>query len=404
MDVRMAAALASSQVWGVGEVSRFCREQGISRQTFYKWKRRFDQEGLEGLRERTRRPSTIPNATSGEIEDAVVRARKELADAGESNGPFMIADRLTAQGVSAVPSRATIARILARRGLVRPQPRKRPRSSYRRFEAARPNEMWQSDWTGWWLADQDGARRPVAIAGTLDDHSRLLVGIGAGSGDGTGELVWAVMVAAIGAYGVPMSSLTDNGSCYSTKHRGRDVRPAAFETNLAALGCKSIASTPYHPQTCGKIERFWQTLKMWLRAREATHGPYRTLATLNEDLKVFAENYNTRRPHRALNGSTPAAAFDATVKARPVQRPLPSQVQTYRCYASTAGTIAVSGPPGAVRNQLRVALGARYKMMPVTVLQDGLRVAVFSGNRLIRALDLDPTRAHQPLSDPPIDC
>jgi transposase InsO family protein len=393
MDVRMAAALAQ----GVDDVAAFCREQGISRQSYYKWKKRFDLEGLDGLHERSRRPNTVPIATPAEVEDAIVRARKELADAGEFNGPFSIADRLTAQGIEPLPSRATIARILARRGQVRPQPRRRPRSSYRRFEAARPNEMWQSDWTEWHLAPTvDGVARPVAIAGTLDDHSRLLVGIGAGTGDGTSELVWSVMAAAIGTYGVPMSSLTDNGLCYTTARR-KQMRPTAFEANLAALGCRSIASTPYHPQTCGKIERFWQTLKKWLRARESSRGAYRTLAALNHDLVVFAEHYNTRRPHRAHHGKTPAAVFAATARARPVDRPLPSDAQTYRCQVSTGGSIAVSGPPGSVRNQLRVHLGGRYKQLPVTVIQDGLRVTVFSGNELIRALDLDPTKIYQPL-------
>src|SRR3954453_23299392 len=204
MDVRMAAALAQ----GVDDVASFCRAQSISRQSYYKWKKRFELGGLDGLRERTRRPGAIPIATPVAVEDAIVRARKELADEGEFNGPFSIADRLAGQGIAPVPSRATIARILARRGLVRPQPRKRPRSCYRRFQAARPNEMWQSDWTGWQLTDADGTRRPVAIAGTLDDHSRLLAGIGAGHGDGDDELVWSVMAAAIGAHGVPMSSLT----------------------------------------------------------------------------------------------------------------------------------------------------------------------------------------------------
>jgi transposase InsO family protein len=393
MDVRMAAGLAQ----GVEDVAAFCRAQGISRHTYYKWKRRFERDGLDGLRDRSRRPAVVVNATPAQVEDAVVRARKELADAGEFDGPLTIAGLLAVQGVSPLPSRATIARILVRRGLVRPQPRKRPRSSYRRFQASRPNELWQSDWTGWHLIDRDGLWRPVAIAGTLDDHSRLLVGIGAGSGDGTSELVWAVMAAAIGAHGVPMSSLTDNGLCYSTKHHGRDLRPAAFETNLAALGCQSIASSPYHPQTCGKIERFWQTLKKWLRARETSHGTYRTLAALNRDLTVFAEYYNTRRPHRALAGRTPAAVFAATVKARPADRPLPSQARIYRCQVSTGGSIAVSGPPGAIRSQLRVHLGGRYAQLPVTVLQDGIRVAVFSGNQLIRALDLDPTKTYQPL-------
>jgi transposase InsO family protein len=381
MDVRMAAALAQ----GVDDVAGFCRAQGISRQTYYKWKRRFEREGLGGLQDRSRRPHSIPIATPVEVEEAIVRIRKQLADEGECNGPFSIADRLAAEGVSPVPSLATIARILTRRGQVRPQPRKRPRSSYRRFVAGRPNELWQSDWTEWHLSGD----RPVAIAGTLDDHSRLLVGVAAGSGDGTGELVWAVMADAIGAYGVPMSSLTDNGLCYTTKHRGDGRRPAAFEANLAALGCQSIASTPYHPQTCGKIERFWQTLKKWLRAREHARGPYRTLASLNRDLVIFAEHYNTRRPHRALHGRTPAAVFAATIQARPVERPLPTPTQLYRSHASTGGTVTV-GP-------FHVFIGGRHKNLPVTAIRDGNHIAIFTGNTLIRALDADPTRQYQPL-------
>jgi transposase InsO family protein len=386
MDVRMAAALAQ----GVDDVAGFCRAQGISRQSYYKWKRRFDREGLDGLRDRSPRPESIPNATPAEVEDAIVRARKELADAGEFNGPVSIAARLEAKGVAPVPSRATIARILSRRGQVRPQPHKRPRSSYRRFEAGRPNETWQSDWTEWRLADG----RPVAIAGTLDDHSRLLVGIGAGSGDGTSELVWSVMAAAIGGYGVPMSSLTDNGLCYTTARRP-DHKPAAFQTNLAALGCQSIASTPYHPQTCGKIERFWQTLRKWLRAREAANGSYRTTSALSADLQVFAEHYNTRCPHGAHHGRTPAAVFAAGVKARPAERPLPAPTHLYRSRVGTGGAVTVARPGG--RGQVQVFLGGRYKQLPVTVLQDGARVAIFSGTKLIRALDIDPTRNYQPL-------
>ncbi len=384
MYVRMAAALAL----GVDDVARFCRAQGISRQSYYKWKKRFEAEGLDGLRERSRRPARIPIATAAEIEDAIVRARKELADAGEFNGPVSIAARLVDQGITPVPSRATIARILVRRGQVRPQPRKRPRSSYRRFQAGRPNEMWQSDWTEWHLTDRDGTRKPVAIAATLDDHSRLLVGIRAAAGDGTGELVWAVMATAIGTYGVPMSSLTDNGLCYTTTRRP-DHRPTAFQANLAALGCQSIASTPYHPQTCGKIERFWQTLKKWLKAREASQGPYRLLSSLNRDLAEFTEHYNTRRGHSAHHGRTPATVFAASAKARPADRPLPTDTQLYTTHVSTGGTVIV-GP-------FHVPVGGRHKGLPVTAIRDGNHIAIFTGNKLIRELDADPTRRYQPL-------
>ena len=149
VDVRMAAALAG----GVPNVAEFCRVQGISRETFYKWRRRFAAEGLAGLEERSRRPLRSPGATPAAVEELVVRLRGELAAEGLDCGPQSICWRLTAELGAAAPSRATVARVLTRRGLVTRQPRKRPRASLHRFAAARVNEMWQSDWTAWTLAD-----------------------------------------------------------------------------------------------------------------------------------------------------------------------------------------------------------------------------------------------------------
>lgn len=382
MDVKMAAALPG----GVGNVAEFCRRQGINRSTFYKWRARIMAEGTAGLHERSRRPHTSPGATAAEVEDEIVRIRKELADNGDYNGPESIHDRLVAEvGLDAVPSRATIARVLTRRGQVKPSPRKRPRSSYHRFQAARPNEMWQSDWTGWHLA----SGKAVAIAGTLDDHSRLLVGIGACHGHGTAELVWQVMSQAIEHHGVPMTSLSDNGRVYCLR-RYRDAGQTAFEINLQALGCQVITSTPYHPQTCGKIERLWQTLKKWLTA----HGPYATLAELNTALTQFAQYYNQRRPHRALHGHTPAEAFTATTAARPADRPLPAPITVRHCLTSHTGVV----PAG---HKCLIGLGAHWKLQQVTVIRDTNHVAVYAGNRLIRALDIDPNRTYQPLAATP---
>jgi transposase InsO family protein len=376
MDVRMATALAG----GVGNVAGFCREQGISRQTFYKWRARILEHGVDGLVERSRRPRRSPAATPVAIEESIVRIRKELADDGADHGPWPIRWALLADSViveESVPSVATIARILTRRGLVTPCPAKRPHSSYRRFVAARPNECWQSDWTQWVLADGTA----VAVAGTLDDHSRLLAGLGADYADATGEFVWAVMTAAIGRFGVPMSSLTDNGMVYSLARRGGE---AAFEANLRALGCHPICSRPYHPQTCGKIERFWQTLKKWLR----THGPFATLDELNDALTLFAEYYNQRRPHRALGGKTPAAVWHAATKARPAERPLPSPVTTHLGTVSNNGVAAI-GP-------YLINVGTRWNSQPITAVKDGEHIAIFAGNRLVRVLDADPTRRYQP--------
>lgn len=376
MDVRMAAALAG----GVPNVAAFCREQGITRQTFYKWRRRFAEGGVGGLEERSRRPHGSPLATAAEVEDAVVRLRKELADDGADHGPDSIRwemVRVAGGDLAGVPSRATVARILSRRGLVVPEPKKRPRSSWHRFTYPRPNECWQSDWTGWHLAD--GAK--IAIAGSLDDHSRYVPALRAAVGDGTAELVWATMESGIAEVGLLAMSLTDNGLVYSGARRGVTV---AFETNLRALGVACVTSSPYHPQTCGKIERFWQTLKRWLRSRPAPQS----IEAANALLEAFRDYYNHRRPHRALGGATPAAVFHAGVKARPASFPVPAPTRVATSQVSDTGVVRVA--------DYEVSVGRRWRGHDVTTIHDGEQVAVFSGTRLVRALTLDPTRRYQP--------
>jgi transposase InsO family protein len=378
MDVRMATALAGA----VGDVTAFCRAHKISRQTFYKWRRRFAEGGADGLAELSRRPGSSPAATPGDVEELIVAKRKELAGDGADHGPDSIRWALLADGLAGVPSRATIARILTRRGLVIPAPNKRPRASLHRFVYARPNECWQSDWTHYALADGT----PVAIAGSMDDHSRVLTGLDACLGEGTSTLVWSVMSNAISVWGIPMRSLTDNGLCYSGARRGTEV---PFEANLRALGCHPVCSSPYHPQTCGKIERFWQTLKRWLDA----HGPYTAIEQLRSVLPDVQQHYNTVRPHRALHGATPAFVFAATPPARPVDRPLPAPLFTYYGTVTTIGLIKV-GPH-------IVNVGRQWQAHQVTCIKDGDHVTIFSGTRLVRALDLDPTTRYQPAQPRP---
>lgn len=377
MDVRMAAGLAD----GPPNVAAFCRDHKISRTTFYKFRARFLEEGVTGLLDRSRRPRRTPGMTPAAVEDVVVRWRKLLQDRGYDSGPQSIRWRLETDpeltGVR-LPSRATIARILSRNGLVIPQPRKRPRNSYRRFTYPRPNECWQSDWTQWALADAT----PVAIAGSLDDHSRYLTGLRAGLGDGTGALVWEVMTSGITECGIPMNSLTDNGSTYTARPRGG---LADFERNLHALGVHTINSTPHHPQTCGKIERFWQTLKRWLRANDTPT----TVAELNELLEQFRHYYNTERRHRALpKQCTPAQAFAATAKARPSARPLPTPL-TVTTRTVIWARVAAAG--------YHVTVGHRWDGHQVDVIRDGDHITIYSGTRLVRVLDADPTRVNQPL-------
>jgi transposase InsO family protein len=373
MDIRMAAALAGQ----IDNVAEFCRREGVSRQTFYKYRRRFRDGGIGGLQEHSRRPLTSPGQTSAEVEDIVVRRRKQLIEQGRDHGAQSIVWSLQREGV-AVPSVSTVWRILTRRGLIIAQPRKRPKSATKRFVFSRPNQCWQSDWTGWALADDS----PAGIAGSLDDHSRYVPALRACAGDADAGLVWETMMAGIAECGIPSMSLSDNGIVYTGRFHAHE---SAFEINLRALGVHTINSAPFHPQTCGKIERFWQTLKKWLAARP----PAATIDELNALLEEFREFYNHRRPHRALRGATPAEAFNATVKARPADRPLPAPVVvTHHTVGEESGYVFVA--------PYRVNVGLRWAGHECDVIRDGEHITILSGNRLVRTFTADPTRNYQP--------
>ena len=372
MDIRAATAYVGQVV----NVSQFCREQQISRETFYKWRARFLAEGIDGLSERSRRPKSCPGQTPAAVEEMVLHQRRRLLELGLDHGPQSIVWALQRQGVS-TPSPSTTWRILTRHGLIVPQPHKRPKSATKRFCFTRPNDCWQSDWTSWHLADGT----PVAIAGTLDDHSRYLTGLQAGLSDASAALVWAVMLAAISECGIPAMSLTDNGTVYTGRTRRFEVD---FEANLRALGTRTINSTPRHPQTCGKIERFWQTLKKWLRAQPDPT----TLTELNTQLATFRQLYNQHRPHRALKGATPAHAFAATTPARPADHPLPGPVFVdYHRVVEDSGVIYI--PP------YRVNVGRRWGGHWCHSIRDGDHIVIISGTTLVRDFTADPTRYYQ---------
>jgi transposase InsO family protein len=234
----------------------------------------------------------------------VIELRTRLIADGLDAGPVTIAWHLEQEGFSA-PAPATISRILTRAGLVSPQPRKRPRSSYTRFEAAQPNEMWQSDFIHWRLADGSD----VEVLNWLDDHSRYLLSCTAHE-PVTGEVVVAVFLDVVEQHGAPASTLTDNGSVYTSRFTGGRN---AFEYVLPLLGVRQKNGSPGHPQTQGKTERFHQTLQRWLTARP----PACDITELQHQLDAFREHYNEHRPHRALQRHTPGNAYRATPKAIP---------------------------------------------------------------------------------------
>lgn len=371
MDVRMRIAVASEGV----NVSAFCREHGISRETFYVWRRRLRAEGLDGLEARSRAPRTSPGRIRAEVEDAIVGLRKELDGLGVDSGPATIQWHLGRRGVGAVPSEATIWRALVRRGFVEPSPQKRPKSSYRRFEATAPNELWQADCIDWTIATG-----VIRILSFIDDHSRVALRVKA-LPEATTEATWLTFCEATHAWGVPLGQLTDNGLNFSGRLRGFEVR---FEIELRAIGVVPKTSRPYHPQTCGKVERFQQTLKKWLRRRPLAG----TIGELQTHIDAFVDYYNHHRPHRGINRVTPAARWAATPPAINLGIALPGPAH--------ATTVTV-GTNGVVRlGRYRIGIGSEWSGRPARVHHDDTHAAVYIGHQLVRALALDPTRSYQP--------
>jgi len=364
------------------DLSKWCRRYGVSRQAVYRWRDRFESEGPAGLEPRSRAPKRPHGRTSDDVEDAVVAARKELTDRGWDNGPGSIWSLLRARA-GAGPSESTIWRILTRRGLISPQPRKAPRKRWRRFERERPNECWQGDDTHYVLA----SGQEVRIINIVDDRSRLnadsLAVVQCRS-----PVVMECFLRGVERYGVPMEFLNDNGRAWNNP---ADEPPVPFQRCLADLGVRHLHSSPYHPQTCGKVERFHQTQRKWLAARP----PAETIAELQVLLDQFRDEYNHQRPHRALGRSTPAAVWAAQPPAQPVEAIPTSTIRTVQHLTAKSGTVEIG-------RRLAIGLGVEWHGHPVTVLRHGDHATVIdtTTGEIIRHLTIDPTRRYQPTGKP----
>jgi transposase InsO family protein len=290
-------------------VTAAAQTYGLSRQHIYRLLKRYQLGGLDAVEPRSRRPTSNPRTISDEVIAAIVLTREKLTAEGLDAGPITLQNHLARQGLP-VPATSTIRRILHHHGLITPQPRKRPKSTYLRFAAEQPNECWQSDFTHWTLADGTD----IEILNWLDDHSRYLLACTAHRRV-TGPIVVASFTHTDAQNGLPASTLTDNGTVYTARFtKGRND----FEPLLASLGITQKNGTPGHPQTQGKIERFHQTLKRWLTARP--HPA--TITDAQHLLDQFSVIYNTQRTHRGLPpATTPAQAYTARLKASPTDNP-----------------------------------------------------------------------------------
>jgi transposase InsO family protein len=353
---------------------------GVSESWLFKLLRRYRLEGPAGLEPRSRRPKTSPTRLADLYEDEIVRWHKELADLGVDAGAETIHFHMSTPARN-VPSVSTIQRVLRARGFVTPNPKKRPKCTRIRFEADFPNECWQADVTHVEVAD--GV--VFEVLNIIDDHSRLCVASRAFVTTRSPDVV-RTLHAAAATWGYPRRFLSDNGRIFTAP---MGVGVGALEAELLAYGIETRHSRPYHPQTCGKVERFHQTMKKFLAAQD----PASTKKQLQGQLDHFAAYYNTVRPHRSLKRRRPIEAFEAREKAGPEGAKIAAAgYRIRRDKVDKVGRVTLR-----YKNKMHhIGVGNAYAGWRVVLLVDGLDVHVigFDGSPL-RHLTLDPSVDYQ---------
>lgn len=363
-------------------VAEVCRRHGISRASYYRYRRRYLDEGVDGLEPRSRRPRSSPGQIDPSLEVEIVTMRKRH--------PRWGARRIHAELVRAgrkPPAVATIDRALKRNHLVAAQPPRR-RKADKRFEREFANDLWQIDATQLMLADSD----PGWVVDVLDDHARFLLAALAVASP-TGEAAWACFIAASAAYGLPRQLLSDNGLIFTGRLFGVEV---AFERKLAEIGVELINAAPAHPQTLGKLERFHRTLKEWLR----DEGPPLDLEHLQLLLDRFRAHYNSERPHQGIGNQTPAERY---LPGRATDETLGelalAEADTTPSYPPHAQLRKVDGRGVVAYDRLGIIIPRRYAGATVRILEVGELIHVYLGEELIRALAPDRSIRYQKLGN-----
>lgn len=294
-------------------ISRLSETFGLSRKTIYKWvgrAKRCDAKPCDAkpeeavwAKDHSRRPTSCPWRTDQTTEDLVEELRREYP----CWGPRKLRCLMERRGAQRLPSASTIAAILKRRNLVKPEESLK-RQEFTRFERSEPNALWQMDFKGPFQAGK-GKCHPLTV---VDDHSRFALGVTALPGE-AGELTRPALTEIFRRYGLPYCMLLDNGSCW-----GRvEASYTAFTAWLLRLGVRVIYARPYHPQTKGKNERFNRTLKA-----EAIRGRlFGSLEDCQKEFDRFLITYNTVRPHEALQMAVPASRYQVSLHSFPEHLP-----------------------------------------------------------------------------------
>jgi transposase InsO family protein len=285
------------EVLGGATVTDVARRYGVARQTVHGWLRRYADQGLAGLVDKTSRPASCPHQMSAEVEARIVEMRR----AHPGWGPRTIVFHLNQAGVVPLPSRSAVYRALLRHRLVDPQQRRKRRSDYRRWERDRAMELWQMDVMGG-VYLVDGSELKVVTG--IDDHSRFCVSAMVVR-RATARPVCDALAEAMRRYGVPDQILTDNGKVFTGRF-GPGKGEVLFDRICRENGVRHLLTAPRSPTTTGKVERFHKTIKKELLAD-------RTFESLEDAQMVidgWVVEYNTVRPHQGIGMVPPIRRFE----------------------------------------------------------------------------------------------
>ena len=368
MEQRYQAVMAVVQDgWKVTEVAD---RLGVSRQAVHRWIARYEQGGLPALADRSHRPETCAHQIAPELEAMICELRRQHP----GWGPRRILHELGRKGVEPLPGRSSIYRCLKRHNLIELRRRKKRRDEFRRWERDRPMQLWQMDVMGGVMLD-DGT--DLKIVTGVDDHSRFCIAAGLVP-RATARAVCEVFATSLRTYGVPDEVLTDNGKVFTGRF-GTHKAEVMFDRMCRENGISHKLTAPRSPTTTGKIERFHQSVRKEFLADRC----FGTLEIAQEELDAWVHDYNTERPHQALEMATPAERFRLVPTAKdassvPVYSEEDQNGQWVLRRVGSNGVVSVD-------NQM-FSVGNAYKGLLVDAFVDDTTIQVWSQNHLVKTV------------------
>jgi transposase InsO family protein len=349
----------------------------VSRQTLHTWLARYEDGGLEALADRSHRPRSCPHQMDASCEVAVLEARRRHP----GWGPRRIVHELAKAGITA--SESGVYRALRRAGLIEPGRRRREQRDWKRWERARPNELWQLDVVGGiMLADGTAIKCLTGV----DDHSRFCVSAALMVKERT-QAVCDALERALATHGVPEQILTDNGKVFTGRYNNPPTE-VLFDRICRVNGIEHLLTKPRSPTTTGKIERFHRSL----RTEFLTDTTFESLAAAQERLDAWVSTYNTDRPHQSLDMHTPAERYGTGPRRQITTTPDRTGPEWVARKVSTVGVVCVSW------QQVSVGRHRAGERCDVHVGDDILQLWI--GNELLRTVQRDstgPIRNKRPL-------